>query len=150
MKVILIQNVKNLGKEGDVKEVADGYARNYLIPKGLVLEATVSLLKETEEKHMKTDKQKEWKIKQAEEIKEKLNEKNVTIKVKTGGSDKLFGAVTSKEIADAIKQDFKINLDKKKIEIEDSIKHLGEYTVKLKIYPQVQAELKVIVTTQKD
>ncbi|MDR1615929.1 MAG: 50S ribosomal protein L9 [Syntrophomonadaceae bacterium] len=147
MKVILIQNVKNLGKEGEVKEVADGYARNYLIPKGLVLEATVSLLKETEEKHIKIDKQKEWKFKQAEEIKEKLDGKSVTVKVKTGGSDKLFGAVTNKEIADVIKQDFKINLDKKKIETEEPIKHLGEYTIKLKIYPKVQAELKVIVTT---
>lgn len=148
MKVILTQMVKNLGKEGEIKEVADGYARNYLIPRGLALEATIALLKETEEKRIKNDKQREKELAQAEELRQRLDGQTVTVKMKIGGSDKLFGAVTSKEVAEALKKEFNVNIDKKKIELGESIKHLGEYKVRLKIYPTVQAELKLIVAAE--
>lgn len=148
MKVILNQNVKNLGKEGEVKEVADGYARNYLIPKGLAQEATNTILKETQEKKVREQKQKDKEKARAEQIKEQLDGKTLEIKARTGGGDKLFGAVTAREISDVLKQKMQVEVDKKKIDLADPIKHLGQYRVKLKIYPSIQAELNIIVVAE--
>lgn len=148
MKIILIKDVKNLGREGEIKEVSDGYARNFLIPKGLATEATATKLKESQEKETREKKKKTRETEDARALKEKLDGQTVAIAVKTGGSDRLFGAVTAKEIADVINQKFKVNIDKKKIEMTDPIKHLGEYQVKLKIYPSIQAQLKIIVKAQ--
>jgi large subunit ribosomal protein L9 len=148
MKVILNQTVKNLGKEGDVKEVADGYARNYLIPQGLAREATNTILKETQEKKVREQKQKDKEKARAEQIKEQLDGKTIEIKARTGGGDKLFGAVTAREISDVLKQTMQVDVDKKKIDLADPIKHLGQYRVKLKIYPSIQAELNIIVVAE--
>ncbi|MEN6391483.1 MAG: 50S ribosomal protein L9 [Syntrophomonas sp.] len=148
MKVILNQTVKNLGKEGDVKEVADGYARNYLLPQGLAREATNTILKETQEKKVREQKQKDKEKARAEQIKEQLDGKTIEIKAKTGGGDKLFGAVTAREISDVLKQTMQVDVDKKKIDLADPIKHLGQYRVKLKIYPSIQAELNIIVVAE--
>lgn len=148
MKVILTQDVKNLGRTGDMKEVADGYARNFLIPKGLAVEATSGKIKETEEKKQSMEKQKKKELEQAEELKAKLHGRNLEIKVKVGESSKLFGAVTPKEIAGVIAEEMGIKIDKKKIELAEPIKHLGEYEVKIKIYPGVQAEIKLIISKQ--
>ena len=145
MKVILTQDVKNLGKEGDVKDVSDGYARNYLIPRGLVVEATTANLKEKEDQASRLQKQKDREKTQAQALYDRLNGKSITITARSGGGDKLFGAVTSKEIADALNQQFKVKLDKKKVDLGEPIKHLGEYPVKIKIYPQIQAEITVRV-----
>ena len=145
MKVILTQDVKNLGKEGDVKDVSDGYARNYLIPRGLVMEATKANLKEKEDQASRLQKQKDREKTQAQALYDRLNGKSITITARSGGGDKLFGAVTSKEIADALNQQFKVKLDKKKVDLGEPIKHLGEYPVKIKIYPQIQAEITVRV-----
>ncbi len=145
MKVILTQDVKNLGKEGDIKDVSDGYARNYLIPRGLVVEATTANLKEKEDQASRLQKQKDREKTQAQALYDRLNGKSITITARSGGGDKLFGAVTSKEIADALNQQFKVKLDKKKVDLGEPIKHLGEYPVKIKIYPQIQAEITVRV-----
>lgn len=145
MKIILIKDVKSLGREGEIKEVSDGYARNFLIPKGLATEATTTKLKESQEKEIREQKKKTRETEDAQALKEKLDGQAVAIAVKTGGSDRLFGAVTAKEIADVINQQFGVNIDKKRIEMTDPIKHLGEYQVKLKIYPSIQAQIKVIV-----
>lgn len=145
MKVILTQDVKNLGKEGDVKDVSDGYARNYLIPRGLVVEATTANLKEKEDQASRLQKQKDREKTQAQALYDRLNGKSITITARSGGGDKLFGAVTSKEIADALNKQFKVKLDKKKVDLGEPIKHLGEYPVKIKIYPQIQAEITVRV-----
>ncbi|HEX3011876.1 MAG TPA: 50S ribosomal protein L9 [Syntrophomonadaceae bacterium] len=145
MKIILIKDVKNLGREGEIKQVSDGYARNFLIPRGLAAEATATKLKESQERGVREQKKKDRETEEAQELKQKLDGKSVSIQVKTGGSDRLFGAVTAKEIADVIKQNFGVNIDKKKIDIAEPIKHLGEYQIKLKIYPSIQAEIKVIV-----
>jgi large subunit ribosomal protein L9 len=145
MKVILCREVKNLGKEGEIKEVADGYARNYLLPKGLAMEATTSTLKESEEKKLRAQKKKDREKTEAENLRDKLAGKTVQIPARSGGGDKLFGAVTAKEIAESIKKQFKVELDKKKIDLGEPIKHLGEYQVKLKIYPSVQTEITVKV-----
>jgi large subunit ribosomal protein L9 len=145
MKVILVQDVKNLGKEGEVKEVSNGYARNFLIPKGLATEATKGNLKEIEEKAIRLRKQKDQEKIEAQALVERLDGKSVKIAARVGGGDKLFGAVTAREISEAINQEFKINLDKKKVDLGDPIKHLGEYPVKLKIYPSLQAQIMVRV-----
>ncbi|MDD2585080.1 MAG: 50S ribosomal protein L9 [Syntrophomonadaceae bacterium] len=148
MKVILQQDVKKLGKEGEVKEVQEGYARNFLLPKGLAIQANQANLKENQERTTKAEKKKEKQKKSAETLKGKVDGKTVTIKAKTGGGDKLFGAVTAKEIAEVLKKQLGVDVDKKKIEIGEPIKHLGKYPVKLKIYPSVQAEVTVIVAAE--
>lgn len=145
MKVILTQDVKNLGKEGDVKDVSDGYARNYLIPKGLVVEATKGNLKEIEDQTKRLQKQKDREKTQAQALYDRLNGKSITVTARSGGGDKLFGAVTAKEIADALSKQFKVKLDKRKVDLGEPIKHLGEYPVKIKIYPLIQAEITVRV-----
>lgn len=145
MKVILTQDVKNLGKEGDVKNVSDGYARNYLMPKGLVVEATKANLKEIEDQTNRLQKQKDREKTQAQVLHDRLNGKSITLTARSGGGDKLFGAVTAKEIADALNKQFKVKLDKKKVDLGEPIKHLGEYPVKIKIYPQIQAGITVKV-----
>ncbi|MBC7075669.1 MAG: 50S ribosomal protein L9 [Syntrophomonadaceae bacterium] len=148
MKVVLTQDVKNLGREGEVKEVADGYARNYLIPKGLALEATPGRLKEAKEskirKHNKEKKARE----RAKEIREKLDNKVLRIHAKAGEGGRLFGSVTTREISDILQEEFRVDIDKKKIDIGEPIKHLGEYNIKIKLYPSVHAEMKVIVSTE--
>lgn len=146
MKVIFLQDVKGQGKQGEIKEVSDGYARNFLIPKGLAVEATKTRLKEIEEQQEKQRKTQEREKTEAVKVQQILNGKSVTIKARTGSGDKLFGAVTAKEIAETIQKQFKVDIDKKKFELAEPIKHIGEYPVKIKIYPSVQAEIKVIVT----
>ncbi|HZK86658.1 MAG TPA: 50S ribosomal protein L9, partial [Syntrophomonas sp.] len=146
MKVILTQDVKKQGVKGQILEVSDGYARNYLIPQGLAEEANKTRLKEIQEKSVRETKQKDQEKNHAEQLKAKLDGQTVEIKAKTGSNDKLFGAVTSKEIADALQVRFGIKIDKKKIELGEAIKHLGEYSFKIKIYPSVQAELKLLIT----
>ncbi len=148
MKVILKQDVKNLGKIGEIKEVSDGYARNFLIPKGLADEATTNKLKETQEKNTREAKRKDKEKADAEEVKKRLDGKTVKIKAKAGTGDKLFGAVTSREIADILQKEFSLSLDKKKIEMGEAIKHLGQYKIKIKIYPSIQAEVEVIVEAE--
>ncbi|HCF49627.1 MAG TPA: 50S ribosomal protein L9 [Syntrophomonas sp.] len=145
MKVILTQDVKKLGKKGEIKEVSDGYARNYLIPKGFAQEATTTRLKETEDQKQRLERQKTKEENQARLVKDKLHGKMVSIKAKTGGGDKLFGAVTSREIAEVLQQQFGVMVDKKKIELGEPIKHLGEYPVHIKIYPGIHADIQVSV-----
>ncbi len=148
MKVILTQEVKKLGSKGQIVEVSDGYARNYLIPQGLAQEATKTKMKEIQEKSLKDEKKKNSEKESAEALKTKLHGQEVVIKVKAGAGDKLFGAVTAKEIADVLQSKFALALDKKKIDTGDPIKHLGTYSIKLKIYPSVQAEIKLIVAPE--
>ncbi len=145
MRVILIQDVKKLGTKGQVLEVSDGYGRNYLIPQGLAEEATKTRVKEIQEKNLKAEKKKNTEKDNAEALRNKLHGQKIKIRVKTGSGDRLFGAVTAKEIADALQQNYGVNIDKKKIETGEPIKHLGNYTVKIKIYPAVQAEIKIVV-----
>lgn len=148
MKVILLKDIKELGKTGEIKELADGYARNYLIPRGMAAEATKEKIKETEEKNLKVQKNKQKEILVAEDLKQKLQGKTIKISLKTGGGDKLFGAVTTKEIAELLDKQLKIKIDKKKIEFAEPIKHLGEYEIKIKLYPAVQAEVKLVVSPE--
>ena len=148
MKVIFVQELKGKAKAGEIKEVADGYARNYLIPKGFAIEATPTKIKEAEDKSKSIQKQKDKELQEALNLKEKLQDQTIRIQARTGGGDKLFGAVTAKEIADSIKQTLNLTLDKKKIDIAEPIKHLGQYQIKIKIYANVQADISVIVEAE--
>jgi large subunit ribosomal protein L9 len=144
MKVILNQDVKGKGKEGDIVNVSDGYARNFLFPKGLAREATATNLNAVKiakgaEKHKKNmEKQ------NAAEVAKKIRGLSVTVLAKTGGSGRLFGAITSKEVAAALKEEHGIDIDKRKF-VMDNIKETGEYTVQVKVYAEMSSDLKVIV-----
>ncbi|MGE5372970.1 MAG: 50S ribosomal protein L9 [Solirubrobacterales bacterium] len=148
MKVILLIDVKKLGDKGEVKEVSDGYARNFLLPKGLAAEATEGRIHEMQESNKRVQDKKDKEEDKARRIGQKLGAQAVLVKAKTGEGGKLFGAVTAKEIADAIKAQHKIEIDKKKIEMKDPIRHLGEFTIKVRLHPAVHFDMLVRVEEQ--
>ncbi|MTI61942.1 MAG: 50S ribosomal protein L9 [Firmicutes bacterium] len=144
MKVILKSDVKKLGSKGDIVKVSDGYARNFLMPKGLAEEATQSNLNELKHKEKIQERKYKENLVEAEELASKLEEKDFVIAVKAGENGRLFGSVTTKDIAKAVKKEgFKI--DKRKIDLSDHIKSLGVHKVKVKIFKDVEATLKVKV-----
>lgn len=146
MIVILMKDVKGTGKAGDVVKVSDGYARNMLLPKGLAKEASDGNIRNLEkQKEIAAAKRAEQKA-AAQETAEKLEKITLEIKTKGGGSGKLFGSITSKDIADALEKQEKIKVDKKKIEMSSPIKQAGQNTVTIKLFSEVSAELKVNVT----
>ena len=144
MKVILNEDVKNLGNMGEVVNVSDGYTRNYLLPKKLAAEANIKNLKEMEHHKASIAKKAEKTRAALKESSEKLSSVILTIKAKAGEEDKLFGAVTGKDIAEALKAEG-FDIDKKKILLEEPIKRLGEYTVDIKIHSEISAHIKVLV-----
>ena len=143
MKVILKQDVKGLGKKESMVEVSDGYARNFLMPRNLAVEASATNINvmKTRKEAEKTKKDRE--LAQAKELAEKIKDINVMIRTKAGESGKLFGSITSKDIADKLKADFKLDIDKKKIVLEDALKSLGTTQLEVKLYPGVSAKLTV-------
>lgn len=148
MKVVLLQDVKNLGKKEQLVNVSDGYARNYLFPRKLALEATSGKLKELEEKKNSQMKKKDKEKQEAKKLAVKLGELVINFHVKAGENGKLFGSITSKDVADAIKSQHKIEIDKKKVVLHDAIKALGTYQVEIKVYPEISAVINVKVEDQ--
>ena len=143
MKVILLQDVKGKGKKGQMLEVSDGYARNFMLPKKIAIEATPDAIN-TMRMNDKAAAEKAAKERaEAMEISKKLRELTVTVTAKGGGSGKLFGSVTNQEIADALKAATGITLDKRKIVIADPIKNVGTYTVTCKLGYEISAPLTV-------
>ncbi len=143
MKVILKQDVKGLGKVEDVVEVSDGYARNYLLPKGMVLEASVSNLNVVRTKKDAEKSKKDKELQYAKDLAEKLKNIVVIIKAKAGETGKLFGSITSKDIVDQLKKGHKITIDKKLISMSDSIKSIGTREVEARLYIGVIAKINV-------
>ena len=140
MKVILVQDVKALGKKGDIKEVADGYAINYLFKKQLAQPAdTANINSLNHEMKLKMQREAAAKAK-AEELAKDLEGKVIELKVKSGETGRLFGSVTAMDIAKALEQNG-YNIDKRKIEIPDNIKELGQYSAILKLYPNISAKI---------
>ncbi|MDO9573725.1 MAG: 50S ribosomal protein L9 [Candidatus Contubernalis sp.] len=144
MKVILLQEVKKLGETGDVKEVSQGYARNYLIPKGLVMEATPKALKDLENQKNILERKEQDQKEKMEVLANKLKDIQVTLSAKVGEGGKLFGSVTSKDIGQKL-QEKGFNIDRRKIDLKEPIRGLGAYTLTLKLHPEVSVEIEVMV-----
>ncbi len=146
MKVILTQDIKGQGKKGQLVEVSDGYARNFLMPRGLAQEATKENLNVMHGKQEAEAYKKQMALDDAKELAKKLGELTVEIKAKSGENGKLFGSVTSKEIVEELLGAHHIKIDKKKLVLPDGIKTLGTTEVEIKLHPGVSAKLKVSVT----
>jgi len=145
MKVILIQDVESLGKVGDLVKVSDGYARNYLIPRGLGMEASSGNVKNLELQKQTAAKKADKKKKTAQDLVDALEGITCHFSRKVGQQDKLFGSVTSKDVADALgEQGFEI--DKKDIVLDEQVKSIGEFPVKIKVHPGMSATIKIIVS----
>lgn len=145
MKVILLKDVKGLGEKGDLVNAKTGHARNFLIPKGEAIEATPANLKKWKEEQKELQARMEEEKKEALALKEKIEKITVTLQGKAGEGGRLFGSITSKDIGDALKRDHKIEVDRRKIELKDNIKSLGETVVDVRVYPELVAKLKVNV-----
>ena len=143
MKVILLEDVKSVGKKGVLVYTSDGYAKYFLFPKKLAVEATKSNLNDFELKQKAEAKRKKEEFEQAQATAKELENKTVTVKVKTGENGKLFGSVTNKEVAEEIVKQTGLNIDKKKVSIGDPIKMVGERTAVIKLHPKVSAEITI-------
>ncbi|WP_026476786.1 50S ribosomal protein L9 [Alkaliphilus transvaalensis] len=148
MKVILNQDVKGLGKKGDVVNASDGYARNFLFPKKLAVEATSGNVRSVEEQKKYQQIRKDKELDEAKALAEKIEKLTVELKAKAGDGGRLFGSVTAKEIVEALQKKHKIKIDKRKMNLPDPIRELGVRLVEIKIYPGVVANLKVHVVQE--
>ena len=145
MKVILLEDVKGQGKKGDIINISDGYARNFILPRKLGVEATEKNLKDLEIRRAEEEQRQKELYEEAAEFGRKLDSAKITLEIKGGEGGRTFGAVTAKEIAAGIKDQLGYDIDKKKLVLSDSIKNAGEYTVGIKLHPKVTANMKVIV-----
>jgi large subunit ribosomal protein L9 len=143
MKVILKQDVKGLGKKESMVNASDGYARNYLIPKGMAVEANSANINVMNTKAEAEKSKKERELAKAKDVANKLKEVTVVIKTKAGENGKLFGSISSKDIAESLRRDFSMDIDRKKILLGDTLKSLGATEVEVKLYPGVSARLTV-------
>ncbi|MCM1525214.1 MAG: 50S ribosomal protein L9 [Ruminococcus sp.] len=148
MKVIFLQDVKGSGKKGDVKEVADGYARNFLIGKGLAVEANAANMSDLAGKKASEQHKADVARKEALDNAERLKGKTVVIKAKAGSGGKLFGAVTASNVSDAVSEQLGVKADKKKISLNSDIKAFGEYTAEIKLHAGVAEKITVSVVEE--
>lgn len=149
MKVILLQDVKSVGKKGEIIDANDGYARNFLLPKKFAVEANGKNLNDLKLQNANKEKVAAENLASAKAFAEELKEKEIVVHIKSGEGGRTFGSVSSKEIASAFKEQCGVDIDKKKIQLEESIKACGVYEVKVKLHPQVTGTLKVKVQEQK-
>lgn len=145
MKVILKADVKGVGKKGEVINASTGYARNYLFPRNLAVEATEGSMKTLEKQRELEAQKRAEELEEAKKLAKKLEGMTVKIQVKAGENGKLFGSITSKDISESLKEQYSIDIDKKKIILSEPIKVAGGYTSEVKVYPEVSAKLKVMV-----
>lgn len=148
MKIILIQDEKKLGKKGDVIEVSEGYARNYVLPKKIGVEATPKNLNDLKLHNANEEKKAKEALENAKALAADLEQKQVIVKIKTGEGGKSFGSISTKEIAAAVKEQHGIEIDKKKIQMAENLKNIGSYEVTLKLHPVVAAKLSVKVVEE--
>lgn len=145
MKVILLEDVKSLGKKGEVVNVSDGYARNFIFKKNLGVEATSKNLNDLKLQKQNEEKVAAENLEKAKELAADLAGKSVTLSIKAGSDGRAFGSVSTKEISTAAKEQLGYELDKKKMHLTEPIKNIGTFTVPIKLHPKVTAELKVVV-----
>ncbi|MGN1327392.1 MAG: 50S ribosomal protein L9 [Clostridia bacterium] len=148
MKVILLNDIKGVGKKDQIIEASDGYARNYLLPKKLAVEANAENMSKLKSRQDSSKFKKDTEKKDAEEIANKLKGIMLKIKVKAGENGKIFGGVTSKEISEGLKKEYKIDIDKKKIILNETVKTLGTIVVDIKLYEGVNGKLKVDIIAE--
>ncbi len=145
MKIILLEDVKSLGKKGEIVNVSDGYARNSILPKKLGVEATTKAMNDLKLQNQHADKVAAENLANAKELAKEIETKKVTVTIKSGEGGRTFGSVSTKEIAIAAKEQINMELDKKKMQLSEPIKALGVYEVPIKLHPQVTAKLSVHV-----
>lgn len=145
MKVILKEDVKSLGKKGEIVNVSDGYARNFILKTGKGIEANTKNLNDLKLKKANDDKVAQEHYEAAVELGKKIEAGKIEVSIKTGEGGKAFGSVSSKEIATEVKVQMELEVDKKKVQLKDAIKALGTYEVPIKLHPKVTAKLKVVV-----
>lgn len=145
MKVILLENIKGVGKKDEVINASDGYARNFLFPKNLALEATKDNMLKLQAKQQANQRKKDIEKEEAIKVASKMKELLLKIEVKSGENGKIFGGVTAKEIAENLQKQYQIAIDKKKINLKETIKNLGTYTIEIRLYEGVVGKLKIQV-----
>ncbi|MBR6477929.1 MAG: 50S ribosomal protein L9 [Lachnospiraceae bacterium] len=145
MKIILLQDEKKLGKKGDTIEVSEGYARNYILPKKIGIEANAKNMNDLKLHKANEEKRAKELLEQAQALAKELETKQTVVKIKAGEGGKTFGSVSTKEIAAAVKEQHGIEVDKKKIQLAENLKNFGTYEVVLKLHPEVAAKLSVKV-----
>jgi large subunit ribosomal protein L9 len=150
MQVLLIKDVPGVGKAGQTKNVADGHARNYLLPRGLAVIATAGAVKQSESLKLAAAKREAETLQEAQLLANALNAIRLDFKVKAGENDRLFGAITTADIAGRLQQDHQITIDKRKIELDHPIKDLGQRGVPIKLHPEVTANLQVLVERESE
>ncbi|MDI9484851.1 MAG: 50S ribosomal protein L9 [Lawsonella sp.] len=148
MKVILQADVKKIGKKGDVVEVAEGYGRNYLIPRGLAVEASAGNLRHVAEVKKAEAVKADRELKEAERIGSALRDKAVQVPAKVGDGGRLFGSVTAQEIAEQLRKQFSVEIDKRKVDVKEPIKTLGSHQVTVRVHPKVHVNVTVEVIPQ--
>ncbi|MBR1860951.1 MAG: 50S ribosomal protein L9 [Lachnospiraceae bacterium] len=148
MKIILLQDEKKLGKKGDIIEASDGYARNYILPKKIGVEATSANINDLKLKKANDAKVAQEQLDAAKALAEELDKKSVTVRIKAGNGGRAFGAVSSKEIAAAAKEQLGLDIDKKKIILPEALKNFGSYDISIKLHPQVVGKLNVKVAEE--
>jgi len=146
MKVILLSDIKGLGKKGDIVNASDGYARNFLFPRKLAEQANDENLHVLNAKKESDRRKKLAEIEEAQGLADQLRNKEIKINAKTGENGRLFGAITSKDIAELIKNQYKIEVDKKKI-VMDTLKQTGTFEIEVKLYPEISTKMKVIIAS---
>lgn len=146
MKVILLQDIKNVGRKEQIIEANDGYARNFLFPKKLAIEATKDNMAKLQAKKTSEANKKKAEIEENRELAKKIEKIELTIKVKAGENGKIFGGITSKEIAEELRKQHKYEIDKKRITLKDTIKSLGRFTAEIKFGDGINAELTINIT----
>jgi large subunit ribosomal protein L9 len=148
MKVILQADVKSLGRKGDVVDVAEGYGRNYLLPRGLAVEANEGNLRHAAQQKQAESAKAERELKEAQKIADKIKDKKLEVKAKVGEAGRLFGSITPQEIADQLRRQFAVEIDKRKIDIKEPIKSLGTHPVVVKVHPKVHVTVLVNVVDE--
>lgn len=148
MKVIFLSDVKNKGKKGEVKDVATGYAQNYLLKKGFAEEATPGNLEKLEAAKAREREQAEQELQEAKDLRVELEQKEVEVETKAGEGGRLFGSISSKQVVEAYKKQHDIKLDKRKLDMSQPLKSLGYHKLSVKLHPKVHAEVKVHVIEQ--
>ena len=145
MEVLLLKDVDQLGQAGDIKKVADGYARNYLMPRGLAVMATPGAIKQADLQRESESRRKAHELSEAQALAQLLDGKSVTFQARAGEGDRLYGSITSANIAEALEEEVGQEVDKRKVDLEEPLKELGDHAVTIRLAPEAEAKVTVVI-----